>query len=146
MSIRSRKMSQVSRISIRPCPSSSLPTSLGGASRVLCRKLSRSLHLSWTWLHGSLLLPLPPKYTRKLRDVSGRTVPREECLKECWSFLVLWTLYCVCATVRACDSKPILCMYVGYAGARKRVRLNSLTPAPPLSYGTRLISYCSTDH
>ena len=90
-----KKRSQVGRISIRPFPQQQQQKqppefSLGGASRLLCRKLTRSLHLSWTCLHG-LLLPACLPATKlqyiggKLRDVSGRTVPREECLMECWS-------------------------------------------------------------
>lgn len=67
----------VVRVSIRPRLGSAAPASrlsLGAASRIQCRKLSRSLHLSWTCLSGFLLLS--PKYHTKHGKIT----------RFCWSF------------------------------------------------------------
>lgn len=54
--------------------------SVGGASRLLCRKLARSLHLSLDLAPPRLTAATKIPSSRKLRGVFRRTVPREECL------------------------------------------------------------------
>lgn len=115
---------------------------LGGASRLWCRKLPRSLHLSWTCLHGLVVPGCLLLAATKIKSGSQETsrgfrshgtVPREECLMECWS--PLQTLAHSASTVTITRVR---------VSVTAREFLNLLPPAPsgyisltePLDYQT----------